>query len=560
MSAAGESTQTGPDASETLRRRIAELEDRLREAEETLEALRTGEVDAVVISGPAGQQVYTLESADRPYRILIEQMQEGAVTLAADGVVLYCNRRFASMLHEAMERVLGAPIQRFILSSERTALERLLADSSRGGARGEFLLQTADGGTVPAQLSFIDLPGGGGEAGRVLCGVITDLTEPRKLEEQLRHAHKIDTIGQLTGSVAHDFNNLLMAVIGNLDLLTKRLSEQPETLRLVDGAMEGAKRGAALTKRLLAFARRQDLRTNSVDLADLLRGMSDLLARSVSPLAQMQMDVKGGLPPARVDANQLELALLNLVLNASDAMPDGGRVTVTLDDATVAEDAKDLAPGAYLRLRVSDTGKGMDAQTLKFAIEPFFSTKELGKGTGLGLPMVHGLAEQLGGALRLSSALGKGTTAELWLPVASTPPRPIEQTAPAGHETAPATILFVDDDALIAMSTVEMLKDLGHTVIEATSGARALEILSNEAAVDLLVTDQAMPGMTGTELALAARELRPELPVLLATGYAHLPHAAAAGIPRLIKPYQQDQLASAIAQVLGSAAKDQAAQ
>jgi CheY-like chemotaxis protein/two-component sensor histidine kinase len=342
-------------------------------------------------------------------------------------------------------------------------------------------------------------------------------------------------------------------VISNLDLLRKRHSTDPRALRLVSGAMEGAKRGAALTQRLLAFARRQDLRTESVDIARLLHGVADLLNRSVGPLVEMRMVVKAGLPAARVDANQLELALLNLVLNAGDAMPDGGQLTISLDQAEITEPTWDsLSPGAYLRLAVTDTGIGMDDRTLAQAIEPFFSTKGSAKGTGLGLAMVHGLALQLGGALRLSSTVGQGTTAELWLPVSSTPARIAVEEPVTAQVTPPATILVVDDDALIAMSTADMLRDLGHTVLEAESGAGALKILKEGSAIDILVTDQAMPGMRGSELAVEARALRPNLRVLLATGYSDL-RDGAADLPCIGKPYQQDELANAIARLMAPA-------
>ena len=371
-----------------------------------------------------------------------------------------------------------------------------------------------------------------------------------KAQEQLRQAQKMETIGQLTGGVAHDFNNLLMAVMGNLDLLRKRLPDDPRLHRLVDGALQGAERGASLTQRLLAFARQQDLRAVSVDLRALIQGMIDLLERSLGPRVALRLDIPAGLPPARIDANQLELAILNLAINARDAMPDGGSIDIRVAEYQVKKDPV-LEPGQYLKLSVVDTGTGMTPETLQRAIEPFFSSKPLGKGTGLGLSMVHGLAVQLGGALHLTSAVGKGTCATLVLPVATATPE-AESPAPAPQKTKrSAVILFVDDDPLIAMSTVEMLEDLGHQVIGATSGRHALDILRSEQPIDLMMTDHMMPGMTGLELAAATRELRPSLPVLLATGYAELPEGAQLDLPRLAKPYHQDQLRDRLDQLLG---------
>jgi CheY-like chemotaxis protein len=258
-----------------------------------------------------------------------------------------------------------------------------------------------------------------------------------------------------------------------------------------------------------------------------------------------------GLPPAQVDANQIELALLNLAVNARDAMPEGGKLTIALDLAESRGDP-DLAAGRYVRLTVSDVGVGMDAATLQRAIEPFFSTKEIGKGTGLGLSMIHGLALQLKGALRLASKPGDGTRAELWLPAATEAVAVVPaEPAPGKQESRTATLLYVDDDFLISLSTVTLLEDLGHTVIPANSGAKALEVLQAGQPVDLMITDYAMPGMTGMQLAEAARKLRPDLPILLATGYADLPQGATLDLPRLAKPYQQKQLADHIAALIG---------
>jgi PAS domain S-box-containing protein len=379
--------------------------------------------------------------------------------------------------------------------------------------------------------------------------LMTEVAAREKAQERLVQSQKMETIGQLTGGVAHDFNNLLMAVMGNLDLLRKRLVNDARAQRLIDGALQGAQRGAALTQRMLAFARQQELKTGSADLADLLSGMRDLLDRSLGPQIELKLDMPGGLPPAQVDPNQIELAVLNLAINARDAMPSGGQIRISLrrDDAAGGNGDK---PG-YLLLSVADNGTGMDEATLAKAIEPFFSTKPVGKGTGLGLSMVHGLAVQLGGRLHLASEVGKGTTATLRLPIASQAAAFVEAPAKALDVPArAATILVVDDDPLIASSTVNMIEDLGHTVIEANSAKRALEILDDGQAVDLMITDQAMPGMTGVELAEVARRRRPDLPILLATGYADLPAGQSLNLPRLSKPYLQSQLRSQIDRLL----------
>jgi PAS domain S-box-containing protein len=380
--------------------------------------------------------------------------------------------------------------------------------------------------------------------------LMQEVAAREKAQEQLRQAQKMETIGQLTGGVAHDFNNLLMAVMGNLDLLRKRMPDDPRLHRLVDGALQGAERGASLTQRLLAFARQQDLRAVPVDLRALLQGMMDLLRRSLGPRVMLELDIPPELPPASIDPNQLELAILNLAINARDAMPDGGSIDIKVCEYRAANDPA-LKNGSYLKVSVIDTGSGMTPEILKRAVEPFFSSKPLGKGTGLGLSMVHGLAVQLGGALQLSSTVGKGTVATLVLPVATAAPEAASAPPAPPRANRSAVILFVDDDPLIAMSTTEMLEDMGHRVIGADSGLHALDIVKSEQQIDLMMTDHVMPGMTGVELATASRELRPSLPILLATGYAELPDGAQLDLPRLTKPYHQDQLRDRLAQLLG---------
>jgi signal transduction histidine kinase/CheY-like chemotaxis protein len=386
--------------------------------------------------------------------------------------------------------------------------------------------------------------------------VATEITERIKVEDAFRQAQKMEAVGQLTGGIAHDFNNLLAAVLGNLKLLRKRLNEDAAALRLIEGAIEGAERGASLTQRLLAFARQQDLHPTSVDVAELVHGMLEMLRRSIGPLIQIETEFAAELWPAHVDANQLELALLNLVVNARDAMPEGGRLTLSAHNATVVAAADDaLDAGEYVCLAVADTGAGMDEATLAHATEPFFTTKGAGKGTGLGLSMVHGLAAQSGGALRLTSRPGAGTTAELWLPRAEAmPARAAAAPRQAPQVPRSCTVLLVDDDALISMATCEMLKDLGHRVVEAHSGSKALDILRAGTAVDLVVSDEAMPNMRGTQLAAAIRAAWPDLPIILATGYAELPKGSELQLPLLRKPYSQQDLAAAIASAIGAEA------
>jgi len=385
-----------------------------------------------------------------------------------------------------------------------------------------------------------------------------ELAERQRAEEALRQSQKMEALGQLTGGVAHDFNNLLMAIMGNMDLLRKHLPGDARAQRLIEGAMQGATRGAALTQRMLAFARQQDLRTRSTNISALIIDMEDLLDRSLGPHVTLELHPGNGLPQVEVDPSQVELAILNLCINARDAMPDGGRITITADFPSDHPGA--LTPGRYVRVKVQDTGSGMDSELLAKATEPFFSTKPLGKGTGLGLSMVHGLAVQLGGLFELQSQVGFGTIATIWLPASTLATNAAVSAVGTPAETAskqgPARILLVDDDALIGMATAEMLEDLGHTVHQARSGPSALRTLQQSVdggqRFDLVITDHAMPSMTGVELAGHVRELFPDLPVLLATGYADLPAGQKSNLPRLSKPYDQATLRTAVEKLLNS--------
>lgn len=389
--------------------------------------------------------------------------------------------------------------------------------------------------------------------------ITRDITERERTQRELETARealfqsqKMDAIGQLTGGVAHDFNNLLMAVLSSLELLRKRLPDDPLSQRLLDNAVEGAQRGATLTQRMLAFARRQDLKVDRVDLPRLLAGMNDLVQRSIGPEWPISTGFPLRLPPVRADANQLEMALLNLIVNARDAMSTGGPILISATCEDVGEDAR-LPAGSYVRLAVRDRGTGMDAQTLRRATEPFFTTKGVGKGTGLGLPMVHGMAQQIGGMFELLSEAGDGTSAVIWLPVAheeAVAMQPeVEESRP---EMRRLTILAVDDDALVLINTAALLEDLGHDVIEADSAACALDAFRLREDIDLIVTDQAMPNMTGVDLIAAIDDIRPGTPTIIASGYGEGVETPGRETVRLSKPFNQVRLAKAIAEVMAS--------
>jgi signal transduction histidine kinase len=369
---------------------------------------------------------------------------------------------------------------------------------------------------------------------------------------QVHQMQKVESLGQLTGGVAHDFNNVLMAILANLELVGKYAAGDPKITRLVEGAIRSAERGANLTKRMLAFARRQELKPEIVDVPNLVGGMVDVLSRSLGPAIEIVTDFQPALPRVQVDPNQLELALLNLALNARDAMPGGGRLVVSARRETVAaKDVSSLPPGDYLCLAESDNGTGMDDATSSRAAEPFFTTKSAG-GTGLGLSMVEGLVAQSGGAMQIKSTIGAGTTVELWLPVwqGEAVERPPHAHAPCAKHHSSYRVLLVDDDETVASGTAALIEDLGHIVIRADSASAALDLLKAEQNIDLVITDHAMPGMHGTELADRIDQNWPGLPVALVTGYADLLDAAGRERPRLSKPYRQEDLASLISSLV----------
>jgi PAS domain S-box-containing protein len=370
---------------------------------------------------------------------------------------------------------------------------------------------------------------------------------------QLHESQKMESIGQLTGGVAHDFNNLLAVILGSLGLLKKAVPQDPRVSRLLDRAIQGAERGATLTTRLLAFARRQELKVEVVALQKLIPDMLDFLRHSAGPNVAIYAEIAPDVSAIAVDANQLELALINLAVNARDAMPQGGSLTIACHNEDNGKRIG-LSRDAFVCTTVTDTGEGMDEETLERAQEPFFTTKGIGKGTGLGLSMVQGFTAQSGGALRLKSELGKGTTVTLWLPRAREN-LDMPATDTELSEQVKATnlrVLLVDDDILVSMGAADMLLDLGHSVTEAQSGNHALKLLESDSPFDVVVTDFAMPGMNGFELARRIKERHSKLPVILATGYAELPADRSVEFERLSKPYTAKDLAAALEKAVSS--------
>jgi PAS domain S-box-containing protein len=506
----------------------------------------------------AEEEAKRLRDSEERFRLLLQAVTDYAIyMLDAEGRVANWNAGAQRIKGYESSEIIGTHFGVFYTEDDRRAglpEQVLAATTKQGKLEAEGWRVRKDGTRFWASIVIDVIRGAdGGLVG--FAKVTRDVTDKKRAQEELDRARealaqsqKMEAIGQLTGGVAHDFNNLLMAISGSLELLKKRVPEDPRTVRLIETAAQAVERGAALTRRMLAFARRQELKPGAVDLPELVHGMADLLQRSIGPSVRIETRFPIGLPPALVDSNQLELALLNLVVNARDALPHGGDVSIT-GRFERSPEARSRSGSEFVVLAVSDTGDGMDADTLARAQEPFFTTKGVGKGTGLGLPMVQGLAEQSDGRLVLTSRKGEGTTAEIWLPVAprstadrTLAPRMLAKFVPAGA----LSVLVVDDDPLVLENAAAMLEDLGHSVREARSAEEALSLFEQDSSLDLVITDHAMPGMTGLELATALAARRPQLPIIVASGYAEIPDPGELNFPKLSKPFDQATLNHAI--------------
>ena len=574
-STAAPDANVAPDANtqQLLRHENAALREKLREAEETLDAIRKGDVDAVVVSGADNvPRIYTLETADQTYRLLVEEMQEGALTLTRGGDILYCNKRLAELVETQPERVIGGSLARFIAAADWSNVLDLIASESKG----EVGIKTERGSIIPTHVSFSALGGDGPKGEEIFCCIITDLTEQRVTADQLRDAHaallaqvaererterllrqsqKMEAVGQLTGGIAHDFNNLLMVISGGLSILDRELTaERRKAVR--EGMRQAAERGAALTRQLLAFSRQKELYAKPIAIPRHVEGMRELLDGSLGGSVTVETVFDPDVWPVRVDEGELGIALLNLCVNARDAMPQGGTITIAaVNRANLREYG---ISGDFVEISVSDTGVGMDAETITRCLEPFYTTKDVGKGSGLGLAQVYGFAHGSGGSVHIESRAEEGTKVLLLLPRSNESPSAIPARAESRHGVSTCApghcrVLLVEDDVQVASLTSAMLDELGYEVIPVTTGQAALNELAATPGIGLVLSDVMMPGgMDGMALVREMRQRKISLPVVLVSGFsaAGKRDAEIEGIPLLPKPYSLGDLAAQLTSVL----------
>jgi PAS domain S-box-containing protein len=537
-----------------------------KQAEEAVKQLNETLEQRVEQRSQVITQAFTeLRASEERFRLLVQGVADYAIfMLDPNGFVTNWNAGAARIKGYTAEEIVGHHFSQFYTEKDRQdgLPERVLETARRTGKyEAEGWRVRKDGTRFWASVVIDAIHDG---TGRLIgfAKITRDLTERRAAEEQLRQAQKMEAIGQLTGGVAHDFNNLLTAIIGNLEMLETLLPAGDPGRRYAEGALRAASRGARLTEHLLAFSRRQEIRPEIVSVNNLLRENLMLCQKTVGEGIEIALDLQDEVWPCQIDPAQFGAAILNLAANARDAMSRSGRLILRTENVTTAggdavdQPAGDYPAGDYVALSVTDTGTGMSAEVRERAFEPFYTTKEVGKGTGLGLSQVYGFAKQSGGAARIESKIGKGTTVRIYIPRADGHPAVSTVSKEGIGKTPPgdATILVVEDDPDVREMIVGILSDLGYRTLVAANGPEALAILDRDHSVDLLFTDIVMPaGMSGTELARQASRLRPDLKVLLSSGYtreANRWRSGRAEFPFIAKPYRPTTLGEKLEEVL----------
>jgi PAS domain S-box-containing protein len=557
---------TANSSREELLEEIESLRVRLEETEDTLRAIGSGEVDAFVVSGPDGEQVFTLRGADQPYRVLVETMNEGAANLAADGTILYCNSRLADMLQIPLEMLVGTQFGSYVPSADHNVFKALLEKCPQEPAKDEIVMITGDGNSVPVLIS---------SSANNLCGsrgisvVVYDISirkraeeENAKLAAQLQQTHKMEAVGRLAGGVAHDFNNMLNVILGYSEIALGRINATDPLHGNLEEIRKAAERSADLTRQLLSFARKQTIAPRVLDLNETVSGMLKLLQRLIGEDIHLKWQPEEGLWPVKVDPSQIDQILANLCINARDAIVGVGRITIETGNTTFDEEYCEVngefVPGEYVQLTVSDNGCGMNKETLSHLFEPFFTTKAPGKGTGLGLAMVYGIVRQNNGFIKLYSEPDHGTTFKIYLPRFAgkdVQARREGAARPAlrGHET----ILLVEDEPSILNLTTQMLEMSGYSILAASTPGEAIRMAREHAGeIHLLMTDVIMPEMNGRDLAKNLLSLYPDLKRLFMSGYTAdvIAHQGVLdeGVYFIQKPFSIQSLTTKVREVLDS--------
>ncbi len=512
---------------------------------------------ALLVGGFLLQSAYRRAAiSERLLQATLDSVREGVAAFDASGRLQVWNNPFVTL-----SGVAGGELRRGARLSGEAGKTGVLADSDAAGRPADRPMLVERRGDRGAAIEVFRNPTPDG--GHVMT--LLDVTRRRLAEEALRQAQKLEALGQMTGGIAHDFNNLLTIIIGSLELLRRSVGRDGKAIERIDMVNVAAERAARLTRQLLAFARRQPLQPEIVNLGRLMQELLPLIRRAVGKSITVECVAAGGLWNTTVDGSQFQSAVLNLAINGRDAMPDGGKLTIevgnaALDDAYAARHAE-VEPGQYVMFAITDTGKGMDADTAARALDPFFTTKPAGEGTGLGLPQVYGFVKQSGGHLKIYSEEGEGTTIKLYLPRGFGEESAQPGRVPALAVTGTETVLLVDDDEIVRFTVGSMLEELGYSVLSAASGAEALSIIEADGRIDLLFTDVVMAGpIGGRKLAEQAVAIRPALKVLFTSGYTEnaIVHNGRLdpGVELLSKPYGRDVLAAKIHRVLGGAVQE----
>jgi PAS domain S-box-containing protein len=512
-------------------------------------------------------QVVADRLASATHNRLFEMTRDLFGVATFDGFLKTINPAWAGALGRSHEELISRPFADIIHPDDLATTAGVVKTLMRGEPVHQFHVRLVKADGTPVAFAWSAVPDTA-PGSTLFYTVGRDITEEQNREEMLRQSQKMEAVGQLTGGLAHDFNNLLTGMMGNLELLQLRVARgrTDDLDRFISAAQGAGRRAASLTQRLLAFSRRQTLDPKPTDVQNLVRGMEELLQRTVGPGTVVEVVDTPGLWPAMIDGTQLESALLNLSINARDAMPDGGKITI--EAANKRLDARaalqlDMSAGEYLSICVTDTGTGMEPEVIERAFEPFFTTKPIGQGTGLGLSMIYGFARQSGGQVRIYSEVGMGTTICIYLPrfYGDASSKRDEDAGQVPVNGSGETVLVVDDEATIRHLIDEVLDEQGYTFIGAGDGAAGIKVLQSDARIDLLITDVGLPnGMNGRQVADAARALRPGLPVLFITGYAD--NAAVGnghlepGMELLTKPFTIEALSVKVADILRRAATE----